>query len=133
MRLKLVVCLAALVMASPAAAENWQPVTGEPDTWMDADFLKVDQQTGLIVVRTATGKPSGAGYAEWGEKDPIILSAVDCKADTYKDLGMDFDGDKDAPADWRKRPSRAGAKLAVGGAAAAACKRKDTLPKVALP
>jgi hypothetical protein len=133
MRLKLVVCLTALSIAAPAAAENWQPVPGEPGAFYDADFLKVDQQTGLIVVRTATGAPSGAGYAEWGEKDPIMLSAVDCKADTYKDLGMDFDGDKDAPDGWRKRPSKAGAKLAVGGAAAAACKRKDALPKVALP
>ncbi|HEX6859756.1 MAG TPA: hypothetical protein VF138_06100 [Caulobacteraceae bacterium] len=133
MRLKLVLGLIALTAASPAAAENWQPVPGEPDTYYDADFTKIDEQTGLVIVRTAMGKPSGAGYAEWTEKEPIQMSAIDCKADTYKNLGLDFDDTAALPDGWRARSSDPDAKIAVGGAGVAACKRKDSLPKVALP
>ena len=132
MRLKLLLCLAMLV-ATPAAAENWKPVPGEPDTYVDMDFVKVDQQTGLVVLRTAMGKPSGATYDEWTERDAITISAVNFKDDTYKDLGIDLDGDKGPPEGWRSRPSRTGAKFAVGGAGAMACKLRDTLPTVALP
>ena len=132
MRLTLLLGLAMLA-ATPAAAENWQPVAGEPDTYVDMDFVKVDQQTGLVVLRTAMGKPSGATYDEWTERDAITLSAVDCKGDTYKDLGIDLDGNKGPPDGWRSRPSQGGAKFAVGGAGAMACKMRDTLPTVALP
>lgn len=132
MRLKLLLCLAILA-ATPAAAENWKPVEGEPGTYVDMDFVKVDQQTGLVVLRTAMGKPSGATYDEWTERDAITLSAVDCKGDTYKDLGIDLDGDKAPPEGWRSRPSQSGAKFAVGGAGAMACKMRDTAPTVALP
>jgi hypothetical protein len=133
MRLKLVLCLALLASPAFAAAENWQPVTGEADTYLDADFLKVDQQTGLVVLRYAVGKPGGAGYAEWPSKEPISVYAVDCKADTFKDLGLDFDGDAPLPDNWRKRANNSGAKFGVGGAAALACKQSGVLPKVALP
>ena len=132
MRLKLLLCLAMLV-ATPAAAENWKPVPGEAGTYVDMDFVKVDQQTGLVVLRTAMGKPSGATYDEWTERDAITISAVNCKDDTYKDLGIDLDGDKGPPEGWRSRPSRSGAKFAVGGAGAMACKMRDTAPTVALP
>ena len=132
MRLKLLRCLARIV-ATPAAAENWKPVPGEPDTYVDMDFVRVDQQTGLVVLRTAMGKPSGATYDEWTERDAITISAVNCKDDTYKDLGIDLDGNKGPPDGWRSRPSQGGAKFAVGGAGAMACKMRDTLPTVALP
>ena len=132
MRLTLLLGLAMLA-ATPAAAENWQPVAGEPDTYVDMDFVKVDQQTGLVVLRTAMGKPSGATYDEWTERDAITISAVNCKDDTYKDLGIDLDGNKGPPDGWRSRPSQGGAKFAVGGAGAMACKLRDTLPTVALP
>lgn len=132
MRLKLLLGLVMLA-ASPAAAENWQPVNGEPGTYVDNDFTRIDQQTGLVLVRTAIGKPSGAAYAEWSEKDGVVTSAIDCSSDTYKDLGIDLDGDKGIPDGWRARRSQPGAKLAVGGAGVAACKRKASLPSVTLP
>ena len=132
MRLKLLLCLV-MLSATPAAAENWKPVPGEAGTYVDMDFVKVDQQTGLVVLRTAMGKPSGATYDEWTERDAITISAVDCKGDLYKDLGIDLDGDKGPPEGWRSRPSRSGAKFAVGGAGAMACKMRDTAPTVALP
>ena len=132
MRLKLLLCLV-MLSATPAAAENWKPVPGEAGTYVDMDFVKVDQQTGLVVLRTAMGKPSGATYDEWTERDAITISAVDCKGDLYKDLGIDLDGNKGPPDGWRSRPSQGGAKFAVGGAGAMACKLRDTLPTVALP
>lgn len=133
MRLRLVLAMSAMAVAAPAAAENWQPVVGEAGVYVDIDFLKVDQQSGLVIVRTAMGTPAGTTYDEWTERDPVMMSAVDCKSDTYKDLGIDFDGDKDPPEGWRSRASSPGAKMAVGGAALTACKMRETLPKVALP
>lgn len=130
MRLVLLLGLA-LLTASPAAAENWQPVAGEPDTYVDMDFAKLDPQTGLIVMRTAIGKKAGATFDEWTERDAVTLSAVDCKADGYKDLGIDLDGNKGPPDGWRSRPTQSGAKFAVGGGAAAVCKVKDTLGTLA--
>lgn len=132
MRLRLVLAIA-LATATPAAAENWQPVAGEADTYVDLDFVKLDQQTGMIVLRTAIGKKAGATFDEWSERDAIMLSAVDCNADTYKDLGIDLDGNKEPPEGWRSRPSQPGAKLAVGGAAAMACKARDAVKTVSLP
>lgn len=131
MRLSLVLSL--LLLAGPAAAETWKPVPGEPDTYVDIDFLKVDQQSGLVIVRTAMGKPSAAGYAEWSDKTPIAVSAIDCKADTFKDLGLDFEGDSPLPDNWRSRKTQPGMKYAVGQAGLDACKQRETLPKVALP
>ena len=123
----------ALLAASPAAAENWQPVAGEADTYVDMDFAKVDPQTGLVVLRTAIGQKAGATFDEWTERDAITLSAVDCASDSYKDLGIDLDGTKGPPDGWRSRPNQTGAKFAVGGAATMVCGAKDTLPKLALP
>ncbi|HYG28489.1 MAG TPA: hypothetical protein VD906_16505 [Caulobacteraceae bacterium] len=133
MRLKLVLSFALAIAATPALAENWKPVAGEPDTYIDTDFTRVDEQTGLVVLRTAMGKPSGAGYDEWTEKEPIMMSAIDCKADTYKDLGLDFENTAALPDGWRGRASQAGAKIGVGAAGVAACKAKATLQTVALP
>jgi hypothetical protein len=132
-RLILLLTTALLAAGTSAAAENWQPVAGEADTYVDLDFVKIDQQSGLIVLRTAIGKKSGATFDEWTERDAIMLSAVDCKSDTYKDLGIDLDGNKGPPEGWRGRPSHPGAKMAVGGASVTACKMRDTLPKVTLP
>ena len=132
MRLMLLLGLA-LIAATPAAAENWQPVAGEQDTYVDMDFAKVDPQTGLVVLRTAIGKKSGASFDEWSERDAITLSAVDCNGDTYKDLGIDLDGNKGPPDGWRSRPNQSGAKFAVGAAAAMVCKAKNTLASLALP
>ena len=133
MRLKLLLSAAVLAAATPAIAENWKPVSGEPETYVDEDFTRVDQQTGLIIVRTAMGKPTGAGYNDWLEKEPIMMSAIDCKSDTYKDLGLDFDNVATLPDGWRNRRSQPGAKIGVGGAGISACKRLSTLQTVALP
>jgi hypothetical protein len=133
MRLRLFLGLAVLAASTPAPAESWKPVPNEPDTYYDTDFLKVDAQSGLVLLRSAVGKPGGAGYAEWTDKTPIIVSAIDCQGDAYKDLGLDFEGDADLPEGWRKRRSQAGIKFGVGGAAVVACKVRETLPKVALP
>jgi hypothetical protein len=133
MRLKLVLSFAMAIAATPALAENWQPVAGEPDTYIDTDFTRVDEQTGLVVLRTAMGKPSGAGYDEWLQKEPIVMSAIDCKADTYKDLGLDFENTATLPDGWRGRTSHPDAKIGVGAAGVAACKAKANLQTAALP
>jgi len=133
MRLRLVLSVVLLTASTPAVAETWKPVPGESDTYVDIDSMKVDQQTGLVIVRSASGKPGGAGYAEWLDKEPIIVSALDCKGDAYKDLGLDFGGDAALPDGWRKRRTQSGLKFGVGGAATLACKQREALPKVALP
>ena len=133
MHLKLVLGFALAIAATPALAENWKPVTGEPDNYIDTDFTRIDEQTGLVVLRTAMGKPSGAGYNEWAEKEPIVVSAIDCKGDTYKDLGLDFDNLATLPDGWRGRRSQPAAKLAVGAAGTMVCKGQAALQKVALP
>ena len=133
MRLKLVLGFAIAIAATPALAETRKPVAGEADTYIDADFTRVDQQTGLVVLRTVIGKPSGANYSEWADKEPIVMSAIDCKADTFKDLGLDFDNAATLPDGWRSRRSQSGAKIAVGGAGVAACKARGTLQTAALP
>ena len=133
MRLTLLLTAALLAVATPTLAENWKPVAGEPDTYIDTEFTRVDEQTGLVVLRTAMGKPAGAGYAEWSEKEPIVMSAIDCKGDTYKDLGLDFDDKAALPDGWRSRRTQKGAKLGVGAAGVAACKARGSLQTVALP
>lgn len=134
MRLQLALGLL-LLAATPAsaAAENWQPVPGETDTYYDADFLRVDQQSGLVLVRSAIGRKAGAGYQEWSDKEPITVSALDCKGDTYRDLGLDFEGDAALPDGWRTRRAQSGITFGVGGAGTLACKLRGTLPSVALP
>jgi len=135
MRPSLVLCLALMAAAAPAAAEDWREVPGEPGTFTDRDFAKVDQTTGLVIVRTTIVKPPAAGYASMPEdsRPPISVSALDCKSGAYKDLGLDFEGAETLPADWRSRPSQPGAEWAVGEAGANACKMRDSLPVIALP
>lgn len=135
MRLTLVPALTLLALAAPAAAEDWQEVPGEPGTYADRDFAKIDQQTGLVIVRTTVVRPPAEGYATMPEetRPPITVSAVDCAKDTYKDLGLDYAGAETLPEGWRGRPSQPGMEWAVGGAGENACKNKNSLPVVALP
>ncbi len=135
MRLRLVLCFAFLAVPALAAAENWQPVPDEPGTFVDRDFTKIDQKTGLVIVRTTIVKPPAEGYAAMPEttRPPITVSALDCAKDTYKDLGLDFEGSDSLPDGWRDRPTQPGAEWAVGGAGENACKTKSSLPIVALP
>jgi len=124
-----------LATAAPAAtwAESWKPSPGEAKTFYDADFMRMDATSGLIVVRIAEGRPNGP-YKAWpAGKGPIMLFALDCATDTWIDLGMDFSGDLSLPKGWRKGEKIEDIKGAVGGAGRVACETKDSLPKVALP
>ena len=119
--------------ATATLAENWKPAPGEAKTFYDADFLRVDETSGLIVLRIAEGRPNGA-YKNWpASKGPIMLFALDCATDKWIDLGMDFSGDQGLPKGWRKGEKIDDIKGAAGGAGRVACETKDTLPKVALP
>lgn len=120
--------------AVPAAAEDWKPVPGDASAYYDNDYLKVDQQSGLVLLRFANGKPRGAGYKDWPPgKSPIMVYAVDCGGDGWMDLGLDFDGKAALPKGWRNSPKEMSIALGVGGAGTAACEAKDKLPTVALP
>jgi hypothetical protein len=122
-----------LGLATGALAENWKPSPGEAKTFYDADFMRVDETSGLIVVRIAEGRPNGP-YKAWpASKGPIMLFALDCATDKWIDLGMDFSGDQGLPKGWRKGEKIEDIKGAAGGAGRVACETKDTLPKVALP
>jgi hypothetical protein len=122
-----------LGLASAALAENWKPSPGEAKTFYDADFMRVDESSGLVVVRIAEGRPNGP-YKAWpASKGPIMLFALDCATDKWIDLGMDFTGDQGLPKGWRKGEKIEDIKGAAGGAGRVACETKDTLPKVALP
>lgn len=134
MRLGLVLCLAMLGAAAPAAAEDWQPVPGEATAYFDNDFLRVDEKSGLVVMRYAIGRASGDSYKDWPKgKSPIMIYGLDCVSDSYMDLGLDFEGDAGLTEDWREQPSETGIELGVGPAGLTACERRETLPKVALP
>ena len=102
---RLVVCLLSvpiLALATAAIAEDWKLAPGETKTYYDAEFSRVDQSTGLIVTRIAEGKANGP-YKNWpASKGPILIFALDCVADKWMDLGMDFDGSKGLPKGWRK-------------------------------
>lgn len=122
-----------LGLAPAAMAENWKPSPGEAKTFYDADFMRVDETSGLVVVRIAEGRPNGP-YKAWpASKGPIMLFALDCATDKWIDLGMDFSGDQGLPKGWRKGEKIEDIKGAAGGAGRVACETKDTLPKVALP
>lgn len=122
-----------LGLAPAALAENWKPSPGEAKTFYDADFMRVDETSGLVVVRIAEGRPNGP-YKAWpASKGPIMLFALDCATDKWIDLGMDFTGDQGLPKGWRKGEKIEDIKGAAGGAGRVACETKDTLPKVALP
>lgn len=122
-----------LGLAPAALAENWKPSPGEAKTFYDADFMRVDETSGLVVMRIAEGRPNGP-YKAWpASKGPIMLFALDCATDKWIDLGMDFSGDQGLPKGWRKGEKIEDIKGAAGGAGRVACETKDTLPKVALP
>lgn len=133
---RLVVCLLSvpiLALATAATAEDWKLAPGETKTYYDAEFSRVDQSTGLIVTRIAEGKANGP-YKNWpASKGPILIFALDCAADKWMDLGMDFDGSKGLPKGWRKEGKIDDISGAVGKAGKLLCETKDSLPKVELP
>lgn len=132
---RLVVCLVGLALSAPfasgALAENWQPVPGDPSFRYDSDFMKVDEQSGLVVLRYASGGKA-APYATWAaSKSPIMMFAVDCAADGVIDLGLDYKGDGKLPKNWRAGQKDTGIGAIVGPAGKMACEKKDSLPKAA--
>lgn len=133
---RLVVCLLSvpiLALGTAAIAEDWKLAPGETNTYYDAEFSRVDQSTGLIVTRIAEGKANGP-YKNWpASKGPILIFALDCAADKWMDLGMDFDGSKGLPKGWRKEGKIDDISGAVGKAGKLLCETKDSLPKVDLP
>lgn len=133
---RLVVCLlsvTAMAVSTSAASETWKLAPGETKTYYDADFSRVDQSTGLVVTRIAEGKANGP-YHNWpASKGPILLFALDCAADKWMDLGMDFDGTKGLPKGWRKEAKVEDIAGAVGKSGKLLCETKDSLPKVELP
>ena len=133
---RLVVCLLSvpvLGLATVAIAETWKLAPGETKTYYDVDFSRVDQSTGLVVTRIAEGKATGP-YKNWpASKGPILIFALDCAADKWMDLGMDFDGTKGLPKGWRKEDKIDDISGAVGKAGKLLCETKDTLPKVDQP
>lgn len=133
---RLVVCLLSLpvlAVSTTGAAETWKLAPGETKTYYDEDFTRVDQASGLIVTRIAEGKANGP-YKNWAaSKGPILLFALDCPADKWMDLGMDFDGTKGLPKGWRKEAKIDDISGAVGKAGKLLCETKDSLPKAELP
>ncbi|WP_269715897.1 hypothetical protein [Caulobacter sp. NIBR2454] len=132
----LVVCLVGLALSAPLAsgalAENWQPVPGDPTFRYDQDFMRVDEQSGLVVLRYASGGRAGP-YASWPTtKSPIMMFALDCAADGVIDLGLDYKGDGKLPRNWRAAQKDTGISAMVGPAGKMACEKKDSLPKAAL-
>jgi hypothetical protein len=141
MKKRLVACLLSVPMlaasmvfgAMPALGESWKPAPGEAKTYYDADFLRVDESSGLVVLRIAEGK-GGGPYKSWpAGKGPIMIFALDCAADKWMDLGMDFAGDKGLPKNWRKEAKLDDISGAAGKAGKMACETKDSLPKATLP
>lgn len=128
-----VLALSTSLISTGATAETWKQAPGDTKSYYDADFTRVDQATGLIVTRVAEGKPNGP-YKNWAaSKGPILVFALDCAADKWMDLGMDFDGSKVLPKGWRKEAKIDDISGAVGKAGKLLCETKDTLPKVELP
>ena len=122
-----------LATASAIRAETWKPSPGEAKTFYDQDFMRVDQASGLVLVRIAEGRPTGP-YKTWpAGKGPIMVFALDCAADKWIDLGMDFTGDQGLEKGWRKGEKIEDIKGATGAAGRIACETRETLPKVALP
>ena len=122
-----------LATTAPGWAETWKPAPGEAKTFYDADFLRVDEASGLVLLRIAEGRPNGA-YKNWpASKGPIMIFALDCATDKWIDLGMDFTGDQALPKGWRKGERIDDIKGAAGGGGRVACETRETLPKVTLP
>lgn len=136
MKYRLALCLlsvTALSAATYALAESWKPSPGEAKTFYDEDFMRVDTASGLVLVRIAEGRPSGP-YRSWpAGKGPIMLFALDCAANRWIDLGMDFVGDQALAKGWRKGEKIEDISGAVGGAGKLACETRDSLQKVDLP
>lgn len=136
MHMRLGLCfvgLAALAAATAAHTEDWKPTPTDPNIVYDKDFMRVDAETGLVVLRMTTGKFKGP-YKTWpAGKEPIEIYAIDCAADKWMNLGMDFTGDQGLPKAWRKEEKVDDYKAAVGAAGKLACEIRDTLPKVTLP
>jgi len=133
MRLKLLMGLALLTAASPAFAENWQPAPGENGNYYDTDFAKIDQTSGLVIMREASGKAHGP-YKDWpAGKSPILVYALDCAGDAYIDLGIDMTGSGTLPKGWRNGEKQGDIELGVGHAGKALCDKKGELSTVALP
>lgn len=123
----------AVFVATSAQAETWKPSPGEAKTFYDADFMRVDTKSGMVLVRIAEGKANGP-YRAWpAGKGPIMLFALDCAANKWIDLGMDFAGDKTVGKGWRSEEKIDDISGAVGGAGKLACETKDSLPKAELP
>ncbi len=133
---RLVLCglgVAACLATTSAQAENWKLSPGEAKTFYDEDFMRVDAKSGLVLVRIAEGRPNGP-YKAWpAGKGPIMMFALDCAANKWIDLGMDFTGDKGPGKGWRGDEKIEDISGAVGGAGKLACANKDSLPKVDLP
>ena len=134
---RLVLCLLGLAAASVATfalAENWKPSPGESKTFYDEDFTRVDNKSGMVLVRIADGKPNGP-YKNWpaASRGPIMLFALDCAANKWIDLGMDFTGDQGVSKGWRNGEKIEDISAAVGGAGKLACETRDSLPKADLP
>jgi hypothetical protein len=133
---RLKVCLlsvTAMAFSTAATAETWKLAPGDTKSYYDADFTRLDQSSGLIVTRVAEGKPNGP-YKNWpASKGPILVFALDCGADKWMDLGMDFDGSKGLPKGWRTEAKIDDISGAVGKAGKLVCESKDTLPKMELP
>jgi hypothetical protein len=122
-----------LATAATVRAETWKASPNEAKTFYDADFMRVDETSGLVVVRIAEGRPNGP-YKSWpAGKGPIMIFALDCATDKWIDLGMDFTGDQGLPKGWRKGEKIEDIKGATGGAGRVACETRETLQKVALP
>lgn len=129
-----VLSVAAISGATYAWAENWKPSPGESKTFYDEDFMRVDARSGMVLVRIADGKPNGP-YKNWpaASRGPIMLFALDCAANTWIDLGMDFTGDQGVGKGWRNGEKIEDISAAVGGAGKLACETRDSLPKADLP
>jgi hypothetical protein len=122
-----------MATASAIRAETWKPAPGEAKTFYDADFMRVDQASGLVVIRIAEGHPNGP-YKTWpADKGPIMLFALDCAADKWIDLGLDFNGAGPLPKDWRKGEKVEDIRGATGGTGKLACDTRESLPKATLP
>jgi hypothetical protein len=93
--------------------------------------MKVDQASGLVVLRQASGRPSGSSYKDWpAGKSPILVYALDCTADSFIDLGIDMTGSTALPKDWRDGQKQDDIDLGVGHAGKIACEKKASLPSL---
>jgi hypothetical protein len=121
-------------VSSAALAEDWKPVPGEASSFYDGEFMRIDEASGLVVLRFAQGKANGP-YKSWPPrgKSPILVYAVDCAGDSWIDLGMDYTGAAALPRNWRKGEKIPDISAGVGRVGKLACEQRDSLPKATLP